>query len=77
MRKLQFPLGLLLWYHGLWQRQVWYQRKSVAPLPQAKAFKLASGGTPPSLPQSTPGSQRQPTKHLPALTPSGALWRWG
>ena len=44
-RKLALPLGLLLWYHGLWQRQVWYQRKGAALPRQAKGFKSASGGT--------------------------------
>jgi hypothetical protein len=70
--KFALPLGLLLWYHGLWQRQVWYQRKSAALRRQAKGFKSASGGTPPSLPQLMLGSQRRATKPLTALTRSGA-----
>jgi hypothetical protein len=72
MRKLQFPLGLLLWYHGLWQRQVWYQRKSEALPQREKASKLASGGIPPNSPRLMLGLQRRATKPLPALTQSGA-----
>jgi len=68
MRKLQFPLGLLLWYHGLWQRQVWYQRKSEARLRLARASKLASDGTRPSLLQLMLGSLPLPTKHLRVRT---------
>jgi hypothetical protein len=71
-RKFALPLGLLLWYHGLWQRQVWYQRKNAALRRQAKGFKSASGGTPPSLPQLMLGSQRRATKPLTAPTRSGA-----
>jgi hypothetical protein len=70
-RKFALPLGLLLWYHGLWQRQVWYQRKRGLRR-QAKGFKAASGGTPPSLPQLMLGSQRRATKPLTAPTRSGA-----
>src|SRR6266446_3645994 len=70
-RKLLLPLGLLLWYHGLWQRQVWYQRKSAAPPPQAKGLKLASGGIPPNLPRLMLGSPHQATRRLPGRMPSG------
>jgi hypothetical protein len=71
------PLGLFLWYHGLWRRQVWYQRKSVALPRQEKGFRSASGGTPPSLPRLMLGLQHRATKPLPGLTRSDAWWRWG
>src|SRR5215208_4199731 len=61
-RKFALPLGLLLWYQGLWRGQVWYQRKSAALLRREKVFKSASDGAPPSSPRLMLGSQRLATK---------------
>ena len=67
--KLRLPLGFLLWYHGLWQRQVWYQRKNGGRRLLARALKLASDGTPPSLQLLMPGSHHHRTKRSPERTP--------
>src|SRR5216683_5028076 len=74
-RKSHLPLGLLMWYHGLWQRQVWYQRKDGARRQLARAPRWASAGTPPSLRPLMHGSRHRPTKRLPGRTLSAALWR--
>ena len=66
-------LGLLLWYHGLWLRQVWYQRKGEVRRRPVRASKSANAGTLPSLRRSMLGSHHHPTKPLPERTPF-AVW---